>query len=155
MSCDRAYEDRLDHAASEIRLTSGLTAELFANLAGSACTRVPMLAKAGKAARLRHLIEAGAQIDAALALIELELPQWRLRRLALDGGQWHCALSRQPNLPIGLDDTAEGQHEHMVPAILAAFIEALRMSRVVRPSPVPAVTAGPADGYRACCDDFS
>jgi len=32
--------------------------------------------------------------DAALALIDLELPQWQVRRIAYDAGEWHCALSR-------------------------------------------------------------
>jgi hypothetical protein len=154
MSHDRTYEERLDHAASALRLASGFTTKLLANVINGACTRIPVLAKAGKTARIRQLIEAGAQVDAMLALIELELPRWRLRRLALDDGQWHCSLSRQPNLPIGLDDTADGRHEHIVLAILTAFVEALRMARVTRKSAVPAVTIRPADGYRICCDNF-
>jgi hypothetical protein len=36
--------------------------------------------RAGKAARIDQLIEAGAWIDAALALVDFELPAWRLRR---------------------------------------------------------------------------
>jgi hypothetical protein len=155
MSRDRTYEDRLNHAASELRLASALTAERFANVINRACTRIPILAKAGKTARIRQLIEAGAQVDAVLALIELELPQWRLRRLALDDGQWCCSLSRQPNLPLGLDDTADGQHEHMTLAILAAFVEALRMSRAARASAVPAVEARRTGDYSICCDNLS
>lgn len=155
MSYDRAYDNRLDHVASELRLASGLTAELFANVINRTCTRLPALVKAGKTVRIRQLVEAGAQVDATLALIELELPQWRLRRLALDGGQWHCSLSRQPNLPIGLDDTADGQHEHLALAILTAFIEALRMSRVARTVTVPAMPVHSADAYPICCDNFS
>jgi len=154
MSYGQAYEDRLDHVASELQRASALTTDLFVNVI-STCTRFPVLAKAGKTARIRQLIEVGAQLDAALALIELELPQWRLRHLALDGGQWYCSLSRQPNLPIGLDDTADGQHEHIVLASLTAFIEALHMSRVARLSTVHAVAACGADGYPICCDNFS
>jgi hypothetical protein len=155
MSRDRAYDDCLDHAASELRVASALTAEHFANVIDNACTRIPILAKAGKTARIRQLIEAGAQVDAALALIEFELPQWRIRRLALDDGQWCCSLSRQPNLPVELDDTADGQHEHMALAALIAFVEALRVSRTARASAVPAVVACPAESHPIGCDNFS
>jgi hypothetical protein len=72
-----------------------------------ACTRLP----AGKAARIDQLIDAGAWNDAALALIELELPAWKLRRLVYEDGEWLCSLSRQPNLPLALDDTADARHE--------------------------------------------
>lgn len=154
MSYDQAYEDCLDHAADELRLASELTAALFTDLVNTTCTRLPALAKAG-VARIRELIETGAQLDAVLALIKLELPQWQLRRLILDGGQWHCSLSRQPNLPIALDDTADGQHERLVLAILTAFVEALRVSRTARASTVPTFSARTAEGDPVCCDNFS
>ena len=56
------------------------------------------------AARIDQLIEARAWNDAALALVELELPAWKLRRLVYEDGEWHCSLSRQPNLPVALED---------------------------------------------------
>jgi len=154
MSWDQAYAECLDHAASKLRLATTLTAEVFASVINDACTRLPVLAKAGKTARFRTLVEAGAEVEAALALVELELPQWCLRRLALDDGQWYCSFSRQPNLPIELDDTADGQHESIVLAILIAFVEAARMARVAPQSSVRA-PARSAEGYPICCDNFS
>ena len=56
--------------------------------------------------------------DAALALVELELPAWKLRRLVHENGKWHCSLSRHPNLPVALDDTATASHEVLPLAIL-------------------------------------
>src|ERR1700744_5113879 len=61
-------------------------------------------------ARIDFLIRSGAWTDAVLALIELELPQWRLRRIAYDDGEWHCALSRQRELPDWLDQAVEYRH---------------------------------------------
>ena len=46
----------------------------FANVIASACTRFPVMKRAGKATRIQQLIEARAWNDAALALVELELP---------------------------------------------------------------------------------
>ena len=46
-----------------------------------------------KTARIERLIGSGAWLDAALALIDLELPQWQVRRIAYGAGEWHCALS--------------------------------------------------------------
>ena len=81
----------------QLRLAPALTADLISNVVADACTRLPVLNKAGKAARLDQLIEAGAWSDAALALIELELPAWKLRRLVYEDGEWFCSLSKQPN----------------------------------------------------------
>jgi hypothetical protein len=101
------------------------------------------------------LIEAGAWTDAALAVIAFELPDWQLRRLEYDGGQWFCALSRQPNLPATFDDTADANHELMPLAILRAFFQARRMAEITPQalSPVPQVSA--STGNIICCDNFA
>src|SRR6476659_10952614 len=78
------------------------------------------------AARIDQLIEARAWDDAALALIELELPAWKLRRLVYEDGEWLCSLSSHPNLSVALDDTVDARHEVLPLAILSAFIEARR-----------------------------
>lgn len=78
--------------------------------------------------RLGQLICVGAWADAALLLIELEIPQWKIRRLAYDDGKWCCALSRQRELPDWLDQAVEGHHTRMELAILSALIEARRQA---------------------------
>src|ERR1039458_1736768 len=121
MLSDPKHEDRLDRLAEQLRLAPALTADLTSNVA-DAYTRLPVLNKAGKATRIDQLIEAGARSDAALALIELELPVWKLRRLIYEDGEWFCSLSKQPNLPVTPDDTADASHEVLPLAILSAFI---------------------------------
>jgi hypothetical protein len=105
------------------RHAHALTPDLISNVIADACTRLPAMKRAGKAARIDQLIETGAWDDAALALIELELPAWKLRRLVYEDGEWLCSLSKQPNLPVGLDDTADASHEVLTLAILSACIE--------------------------------
>jgi hypothetical protein len=83
MLFDPKHEDRLDRLMEQLRLAPALTADLISNVVAGACTRLPVLHRAGKAARIDQLIEAGAWSDAALALIELELPAWKLRRLIM------------------------------------------------------------------------
>jgi hypothetical protein len=128
--------DRLDE---ELRLAPEPARGLFAKIIGSACARIPVLNKSGRVSRIDRLIESGAWTDAALALIELELPAWRLRRLVCDSGEWLCSLSRQPNLPIELDDTVDARHEVLPLAILRAFIDARRKTDITsdRGSAVP------------------
>jgi hypothetical protein len=102
------------------------------------------------------LIEAGAWTDATIALIELELPAWKLRRLVYEDGEWLCSLSRQPNLPVALDDTADASHEVLPLAILSAFVEARRRANAMRETSlriVPQVRR--TSGYAICCDNFS
>jgi hypothetical protein len=90
-----------------------------------------------RSARIERLIASQAWIDAALAQVELELPQWRLRRLAYDGGEWFCSLSRQREMPDWLDDPVEAHHADLACAILIALAEA---RRITAPGPnIPAV----------------
>jgi hypothetical protein len=107
--------------------------------------------------RIERLIESGAWTDAALALLELELPQWRLRRLTYDDGEWHCALSRQRELPDWLDDRSiEAHHADLALAILGAFVDARRQYAPSSKTSVPAVPRSASPLYEpACCDNFA
>jgi hypothetical protein len=142
--------DRLD---DELAAAPLATRKVFAKIIDSACYRIPVLSE--KAARVDRLIEAGAWTDAALAVIALELPDWQLRRLEYDGGEWFCALSRAPNLPAMFDDTADASHELMPLAILRAFCRARRFAEIAprAVSPVPQVSASPVSII--CCDNFA
>jgi hypothetical protein len=106
--------------------------------------------------RLLRLIDAGAFTEAALAMIALELPQWQLRRIAYDDGDWYCALSRQRALPEWLDQLVETSHASLPLAILGAYLDTLQqveaMSDPSRPSvpQIPVVRCEPQ-----CCDNFA
>ena len=80
MSFDPKHEDPLDALEAQLRRAHAVTPDLISNVIADACVRLPVMKRAGKAARIDQLIEAGGWDDAALALIELELPAWKLRR---------------------------------------------------------------------------
>ena len=82
----------------------------MSDIVAETCRRFPSAGQSGKTARIERLIQSGAWTDAALALIDLELPQWQIRRIAYDEGEWHCALSRQRELPDWLDQSIEARH---------------------------------------------
>ena len=126
-----------------------VTADLISEIIGKASRRFP--------ARIERLIDCGAWTDAALALLELELPQWRLRRLAYDEGEWHCALSSQRELPDWLDDRwIESHHADLALAILRAFVDAQRKSAPLRTTSVPATPRSATPLYEpVCCDNFA
>jgi hypothetical protein len=115
----------------------------------------PWLPRAESLRRIEALARYGAWIQAALEALELDLPSWRLRRVAYDGGQWVCSLSQRPDLPIAFDDVAEAQHADLPQAILGAINEAHRLSGRgrERPSGVPPV--GGASRALVDCDDFA
>ncbi|WGS23284.1 MULTISPECIES: hypothetical protein [unclassified Bradyrhizobium] len=151
-----AMTERLDRLVDELRLTPGLTPHLISRVVTDACTRLPSMARAGRAARLDRLVHAESWIDAVLALIELELPMWRPCRLIYDGGEWVCSLSRHPEVPFEFDDTADGRHEVQAIAILLSFVEAKRLlttTEQASASSVPQV-APSAAAYTFCCDNF-
>jgi len=101
-----------------------VTATLMQDVIGHACRRLPSSRPTAKTARIERLIATAAWTEAALALVELELPQWQLRRIAYDGGEWYCALSRERELPDWLDQSIEARHPDLALAILSALVDA-------------------------------
>jgi hypothetical protein len=146
-------EERLVVLQDQIHNAQAVTPDLMARVIAQACVRLPALHVASNARRIRRLVESRAYTDAALALIELELPMWRLRRLVHEDGEWHCSLSHHPELPISLDETVEANHESLPLAILAAFVEArYRSSSESRLPSVPQVPS--TQEFAMCCDNF-
>ena len=62
-------------------------------------------------ALFNQLVAHGAWADAVLLLLQFELPQWKVKRILYDDGEWHCLLSKQPQFPLGFDEGAEARHE--------------------------------------------
>ncbi|WP_369721587.1 hypothetical protein AB8Z38_32050 [Bradyrhizobium sp. LLZ17] len=138
-----------------LRNVQAMTRPLLLEIIDKACRRLPSLAQSERTARLARLIDAEAWADAALALMELELPLWQVRRIAYDEGEWHCAISRERELPDWLDAAVEARHADLALALLSAFIEvqALAMD-APRPS-VPSVRPAPDPLYEpVACDNF-
>ena len=104
------YAVLLDRLDDELLAAPEAARAIFAKIISSACSRVPVLSKSGKTARMERLIESGAWTDAAMALIESEMPGWKLRRLVCENGEWFCSLSRQPSRPGDSDDSADASH---------------------------------------------
>jgi hypothetical protein len=131
-------------------------ATLMAEIIGTVCRRFPSSGQREKTARIEQLIRSQAWTDAALALIDLELPLWQVRRLAYDQGEWYCALSRQRELPEWLDQSIETSHTDLSLAILGALVEAERVSAPSSRPSVPVVRGNPNALYQpVCCDNFS
>jgi hypothetical protein len=64
MLFDPKYEP-LDALEEQLRRAHALTPDLISNVIAGACTRLPVMKRAGKAARIDQLIETGAWDDAA------------------------------------------------------------------------------------------
>jgi hypothetical protein len=138
-----------------LRDAHAVTAELMSEVIGESCRRFPSMGQAAKSARIEQLIESEAWTDAALALIDLELPLWQVRRVAYDEGEWYCALSRERELPDWLDSSIEARHPDLALAILSAFVEAQRINAPSSRTSVPAVTRDTSPLYEpVCCDNF-
>jgi hypothetical protein len=96
-----------------------------------------------RAERIRRFIRAAAWTNGALALVELGLPTWKLRRIVHEDGEWHCCLGKQRPLPEWLDDVVEAGHPVLPLAILTALVEACAVtsfSTEVAPT-VPSIPA--------------
>src|SRR5580692_10911368 len=86
-------ESRLQDLQDQLRRAQVITPGLMSRLVAGACTRIATPSCATKAKRIDRLIELEAWTEAALALVELQLPQWKLRRLVYEEGAWLCSLS--------------------------------------------------------------
>lgn len=147
-------EELLSEIDERLRLATAPTSDLFGLVMSNGC---PRLAACNPAIqnRLHRFVETGAYTDAALCLIEAELPSWKLRRVVLDC-EWHCSLSRTPWAPAELDDSADANHESLPLAILRAFVAARRILPITKShaTVVPQV-APPTRSLVVCCDNFS
>jgi hypothetical protein len=123
MFFDPIHEEHLGMLETRVRHAHVLTSELVADVIADVCVRFAGCETSAKL-RVKRLIDAGAWTDATLALLELELPQWTLRGIVYEDGEWHCRLSRQAQLPLGLDEVAEASHKILS---LAIFICRLPM----------------------------
>jgi hypothetical protein len=132
---------------ARLRDAGSVDAALVNEVIGTACRRYPSLGQSDKTTRLAQLIRCGAWTDAALALIDLELPFWQVRRLAYDDGEWYCALSRERELPDWLDQSIEARHADLSLAILSAFVEARRVGNPESRTSVPEVGYTTGDLY--------
>jgi hypothetical protein len=140
----------------QLREANAATPDLIAAIIDLACRRYPSHGQLAKTARIEQLIDARAWIDVALALIDLELPAWQVRRIAYDGGEWHCALSRERELPDWLDQAVEGRHSDLTLALLSAFVEAQAVSASRSRPGVPTVAYRLNPLYDpVCCDNFA
>lgn len=145
----------LGDLADRLRNAAKTDASLVAEVIDAACRRFPSLGRREKTSHLEQLVQSGAWLDAALALIDLELPLWQIRRLAYDDGEWYCALSRERELPDWLDQSIETRHGDLSLAILSAFVEAQRTSQPESRPSVPVVRCSAPDLHDpVCCDSF-
>lgn len=140
---------------NRLRDAQGMTRPLMLEIIDKACRRVPLLGRSARTARLMRLIDAEAWSDAALLLMELELPPWRLRRIAYDEGEWHCALSRERELPDWLDAAVEGCHGDLAMALLTAFVEVRALGMEAPRASVPNVRPAPDPLFEpVACENF-
>jgi hypothetical protein len=141
--------------SDRLRAANAVTTELMSDIVGEACRRFPSMGQKQKTARIERLMGSEAWTDAALALIELELPLWQVRRIAYDEGEWYCALSRERELPDWLDRSIESRHADLPLAILSAFVEAQHITTPASRPSVPAVSRDVNPLYGpVCCDNF-
>src|SRR5579872_6139613 len=131
------------------------TPDLMAEILDLSRRRALIPGHGAAALHLEQCMDAGAWIDAALALLEMELPLWQIRRIAYDGGEWDCALSRQRELPDWLDQSLEARHPDLALAILSVYVEAQAAAASIGRPSLPETSRPDPDFIPLCCDNFA
>jgi hypothetical protein len=142
--------EQLATLAGRVSAQDEATPELLSGIVAETAQR---LSAPGEAAKLHQLIEAGALTEAAFALINLELPLWQIRRITYDEGEWHCAMSRQRELPEWLDEAIETTHASLTLAIVSVYIETLRQIEASREPSRTSVPHTRRDQFEPVCSD--
>ena len=142
--------------AGRIRDADAVTAELLSEVIREACSRLPSVRRTQHFKQLEQYIQSCAWTDAALVLLALELPQWQVRRIVYDSGEWHCALSRQRELPDWVDQSVEACHPDLALAILSALVDV----QCVGTFPTETASVPPFRRMEPlyvpfCCDNFA
>jgi hypothetical protein len=151
MLFDPRHDEQLARLEKQLRCANAVTSGLMSDVMAIACVRFGALGAAMKV-KVKWLIEAGAWTDATISLLELEFPQWKLRRLVKEDGKWLCSLSKHVGIPLAYDEIAEAGHESLPLAILIAMIQAKRSASASGIAAVPPVRCAPTNA--ACCDNF-
>jgi hypothetical protein len=143
------------HPASEaIDAAAKASDALFADVLATVQSSGNPMRQALEVGRIKQLIACCAWTDAALSLLALEQPRWQLRRLVYDDGEWHCALSKNREMPEWLDADVETHHADMALAILGAILQ-IRKESVARPQTAMGPDAPDASWEPALCDNFA
>lgn len=138
-----------------LRNAHAMSRPLMLDVIAHACRRFPSLGQNERTGHLMRLIDVEAWADAALVLIELELPMWQVRRIGYDEGEWHCALSREREMPDWLDSAVEARHADLALALLSAFVEVRALTAGASRPSVPSVRTALDPLYeRTACDNF-
>jgi hypothetical protein len=145
--------ERLAWLAEQVRAAYRASTDLVSAIA-SEVSHDDANGSAPMSTNIERLIAAGAWTDAALALIASEAPQWKLRRLAYDDGEWHCVLSPRREFPEWLDDGIETRHENLSLALFLGLVEAAQQQPVRTSTPTtPRIRIKQRDAV--CCDNFA
>jgi hypothetical protein len=147
------HSEQLATLAGKVSFADEATPKLLSEIVAKTARRPSALRDA---AQLDQLIDAGALTEAAFALVNLELPLWQIRRITYDEGEWHCAMSRQRELPEWLDQAIETSHASLTIAIVSAYIETIRQIEASREPSRPSVPQTRGDQLEpVCCDNFA
>ena len=151
----RNQNEQLRALQAQLRRARAVTPGLMADVLALVAERYSAPSYLACAKRIDALIEAEAWTDAALALLDLELPQWKLRRIARDDSEWRCCVGKQRPLPEWLDDTVECGHPVLPLALFDALIEARLVALTFATPTARSVVPSARDTEYVCCDNFA
>jgi len=116
------WRRKLERLQDHLRRTQVVTPDIISDAIAAASIHSVLSRRAPRFERINRLIEAEAWTEMALAVVELQFPQWKLRRLVYEDGAWHCWLSRQWNAPEWLDDWPDDDHRCSVLFVIPLIV---------------------------------
>jgi hypothetical protein len=72
-----------------------------------------------------------------------------------EDGEWFCSLSKQPWIPLDIDELAEASHQILPLAILLALVDARTVATLPAAAAVPSIRPTEDRCHAICCDNFA
>jgi hypothetical protein len=147
--------EQIARLEAQLGRAQAVTPALMAGMLALAEARRSAPASRDRGDRIGDLIRAEAWMDAALALLEFGLPQWKLSCVTYEDGEWFCSLAKKLPVPTWLDDVVTASHPVLPLVILTAFVEACAVTpySIEAARTVPAVKPSVRETF--CCENFS
>ena len=135
MSLFTSTGDKIEMLRRRIERTPRPTHQLMCEIIETVCPQ-HLSDRGDRSVQMRRWLDADSFVQIAFALVEWELPDWLVRRVAQENRVWWCAIAHRHMIDWGGEEEDES-HEDMTLAVLKSFLTVLCHLPVERENAIP------------------
>lgn len=149
MSFFTSTTDKIEMLLRRIEHTPRPTHQLICEIIETVCPH-HLCDRGDRSVQMRRWLDADSFVQIAFALVDWELPDWLVRRVAQENRVWWCAIAHRHMIDWGGEEEDEC-HEDMTLAVLKSFLTVLchlpgEHETAIPPRPLAARRPAPSAG---------